>query len=69
MLERNLVVVEPRFESVLCHANINSCITECGSDSGLVPDVVDTTRAVAKAKVFLSARALCIGRGACIVLP
>ena len=65
MFERNLVVVEPRFKTMLCHANINSDLTECGSDSGLVYDVVDKTRAVKRAKVFLCA----LGRGACLILP
>ena len=53
MFERNLVVVEPRFGTMLCHANINSCLTECGSDSGLVYDVVYKRRTVKRAKVFL----------------
>ena len=65
MFERNMVVVEPCFEIMLCHANIGSCLTECGSDSGLVYDFVDNTRAVKKAKVFLCA----LGSGACIILP
>ena len=36
VLEGNLVVVEPRLETVLRHANVDSCVTGCGSDSGLV---------------------------------
>ena len=45
MFERNLVVVEPHFETVLCHANVNSSVTGYSSDSGLVYDVVDKARA------------------------
>ena len=67
--ERNLVVVELHFETHLCHANKNSCLNGCGSDSGLVYDVVDKTHVVKRVKVFLSALALFIGRGACIILP
>ena len=40
VLEGNLVVVEPRLKTVLCHANVDSCVTGCGSDSGLVYDVI-----------------------------
>ena len=40
MLEGNLVVVEPCLETMLCRANVDSCVTGCGSDSGLVYDVV-----------------------------
>ena len=65
MFERNLVVLEPRFETMLCHANINSCLTECGSDNGLVYNVFDKTRAVKRAEVFLCA----LGCDACIILP
>ena len=65
MFERNLVVVEPRFETMLCHANKNSCLTECGSESGLLYNVVDKKRAVKRATVFLCA----LGRGGCIILP
>ena len=67
MLERNLVVVESRFETVLCHANVNSCVTGYGSDSGFVYDVVDKARAIKRAKVFLSAVTLIVVLGACII--
>ena len=36
VLERNLVVVEPRLETMLRHADVDSCVTGYGSDIGLV---------------------------------
>ena len=60
MLEGNLVVVEPRLETILRHANVDSCVTGCGSDSGLVYDVVGKARANERVKVFLSAVTLLI---------
>ena len=53
VLEANLVVVEPRLETVLRHANVDFCVTGCGSDSGLVYNVVDKARAIERAKVKL----------------
>ena len=58
MLEGNLVVVEPGLETVLRRVNVDFCVTECSSDSGLVYDVVGKARAIKRAKVFLSAIAL-----------
>ena len=58
VLDGNLVVVEPRLETMLCHANVDSCITRCGSDSGLAYSVIGKARAIERAKVFLSAIAL-----------
>ena len=60
MLEGNLMVVEPRLETVLRHANVDFCVTGCGSDSGLVYNVVGKARAIERAKVFLSAIALLV---------
>ena len=60
MLEGNLVVVEPRLETVFRHANVDFCVTGCGSDSGLVYNVVGKARAIKRAKVFLSAIALLV---------
>ena len=58
VLEGNLVVVEPRLETMICHASVDSCITGCGSDSGLVDDIIGKARTIERAKVFLSAIAL-----------
>ena len=60
VLEGNLVVVEPRLETMLRQANVVSFVTGCGSDSGLVYDVVGEARAIERAKVFLSAIALLV---------
>ena len=60
VLEGNLVVVEPRLETVLHHANVDFCVTGCGSDSGLVYNVVGKARAIERAKVFLPAIALLV---------
>jgi len=46
VLKGNLVVVEPRLETILLHANVDSCITGCGSDSGLIYNVVRKARAI-----------------------
>ena len=53
VLKGNLVVVEPRFETMFRHGNVDSCVTGCGSDSGLVYDVVCKARAIERAKVFV----------------
>ena len=60
VLEGNLVVVEPRLETIHRHPNEDSCVTECGSDSGLVYDVISKARAIERAKVLLSAIALLV---------
>ena len=60
VLEGNLVVVEPRLKTMLRHANVDSCVTGCGSDSGLVHDVIGKARAIERAKVLLSAIALLV---------
>ena len=41
-----VVEPEPRIETILRHANVDSCVTGCGSDSGLVYDVVGKARAI-----------------------
>ena len=68
VLEGNLVVVEPRLETMLRHTNVDSCVTGCGSDSGLVCDIICKARAIRRAKVLLPAIALLVSRGACINL-
>ena len=60
VLEGNLVVVEPRFKTMLRHANVDSCVTGCGSDSGLVYDVICKARAIERAKVLFSAIVLLV---------
>ena len=52
VLEGNLVVVEPRFKTMLRHANVDSCVTGCGSDSGLVYDVIGKARAIEGQRSF-----------------
>ena len=59
-LNGNLVVVEPRLETILHHANVDSCVTGCGGDSGLIYNVVSKARSISRAKVFLSAIALLV---------
>ena len=56
VLEENLVVVEPHLKTMLRHANVDSCVTGCGSDSGLVYDVIPKARAIEKAKVHTPTR-------------
>ena len=58
VLEGNLVVVEPRLETVLRHANVDFCITGCCSDSGLGYNVVGKARAIERAKFFLQLHCL-----------
>ena len=58
VLEGNRVVVEPRLETMLSHANVDSCLTGCGSDSGLVYIIIGKACAIERAKVLLSAIAL-----------
>ena len=60
VLEGKLVVVEPPLETMLHHANVDSCVTGCGSDSGLVYDVIGKARAIERAKLFLSAILHCL---------
>ena len=60
VLEGNLVVVEPCLKTLLRHDNVDSCITRCGSDSGLLYDVIGKARAIERAKVLLSAIALLV---------
>ena len=60
VLEGNLVVVEPRLKTFLRHANVDSCITGCGSDSGLLYDIIGKAHAIERAKVLLSAIALLV---------
>ena len=60
MLEGNLVVVEPRLETVLRHADVDFCVTGCGGESGHVYDVVGKARVIERAKVFLSAIVLLV---------
>ena len=50
--ERNLVVVVPSFETMFRNANISLCFAWCGSDSGF-DDVVDKTRTIKRAEVFI----------------
>ena len=42
----NLVVVEPRVEAILRHANVGSCVTGCGGDSSLIYNVVSKAGAI-----------------------
>ena len=60
VLEGNLAVVEARLETIFRHANVGSCVTGCGSDSGLVYDVVGKASAIERVKVFLSEIALLV---------
>ena len=60
VLEGNLMVVEPCLETMLRHANVDSYVTRCGSDSGLVYDVIGKSHAIDRAKVLLSAIALLV---------
>ena len=60
VLDGNLVVVEPRLKTMLRHANVDSCITGCSSESGLVYNVIGKAHAIERAKVLLSAIALLV---------
>ena len=52
MFEIKLMVIGPRFETMLSHANVNLCFTGCCSDSGFVDDIVDKASTIKRAKVF-----------------
>ena len=55
VVKRKLVVVLPRFKTMLRHPNINLCITGSGGDSSLIDDTTSKTQAIKRAKVFVSA--------------
>ena len=54
------MVVEPCLKTMLRRGNVDSCVTGCGSDSGLVYDVIGKARAIEGAKALLSAIALLV---------
>ena len=60
VLEGNLVVVKPHLETMLRHANVDSCVTRSGSDGGLVYNVIGKACAIERAKVLLCAIALLV---------
>ena len=59
--ERKLMIIVPRFETMLSHANVNLRFAGCCSDSGFVDDIVDKASTIKRAKVFISAVARLIG--------
>ena len=68
MFERKLMVIVPRFETMLSHADVNLRFARCCSDSGFVDDIVDKASTIKRAKVFISAVAWPIGLDVIAVL-
>ena len=54
------MVVEPCLKTMLRRANVDSCVTGRGSDSGFVFDVIGKARTIERAKVLRSAIALLV---------
>ena len=52
--ERELVVVVSHFEFVLCHTNVDPCVTRGCCDSCFVDNVLCKALTVKRAKVFAS---------------
>jgi len=55
------MVIVPRFEIMLSHANVNLRFARCCRDSRFVDDIVDKASTIKRAKVFISAVARLIG--------